>query len=256
MIIRVNSKMRLIDNLHIRILAKIKTFKKYRNIDIKKIPIIINNYNRLSYLQKQIAWLESIGMTNIYILDNNSSYQDLINYYKKIKYPVFRLDQNIGFLALWKTVVFQLFKNEYYIYTDSDILPVEDCPKDVIEYFYGLLNKYTFIDKVGFALKIDDFHPEHSLSDLVIKWEKKYWNTEIEENVFVAPIDTTFALYKPGAKGGSELSALRTGGEYVARHLTWYIDIGNLSDEDRNYIKTANKSSSWVSILLANNKVD
>jgi SAM-dependent methyltransferase len=38
-------------------------------------PILITSYNHLTYLKKQIAWLTSAGYTNIYIIDNNSSYE-------------------------------------------------------------------------------------------------------------------------------------------------------------------------------------
>jgi hypothetical protein len=249
MIIPVSSKMGIFDNVVLRLFAKMKYLNKFVLFGEKKIPIIINNYNRLDCLKRQIAWLESIGFNQIYIIDNDSSYPDLITYYRKIKYPVFRLDKNVGHLALWKTVIFQLFRNQYYVYTDSDILPVQDCPKNVLSYFFNLLQKYPNIDKVGFALKIDDLTSTHILKDLVLVWEKKYWDNEIEKNVYTSPIDTTFALYRPSAKGGSELSALRTGGEYIARHLTWYIDPGNLTDEDLHYINTANESSSWIKVL-------
>ncbi len=241
--------MGIFDNVVLRLFAKMKYLNKFVLFGEKKIPIIINNYNRLDCLKRQIAWLESIGFNQIYIIDNDSSYPDLITYYRKIKYPVFRLDKNVGHLALWKTVIFQLFRNQYYVYTDSDILPVQDCPKNVLSYFFNLLQKYPNIDKVGFALKIDDLTSTHILKDLVLVWEKKYWDNEIEKNVYTSPIDTTFALYRPSAKGGSELSALRTGGEYIARHLTWYIDPGNLTDEDLHYINTANESSSWIKVL-------
>jgi hypothetical protein len=153
---------------------------------------------------------------------------------------------------LWKTVIFQLFKNQYYVYTDSDIVPVENCPKNVLDYFYKLLQKYSNYDKVGFGLKIDDLDDSHYLKELVLEWEKKYWVNEIEPNVYIAPIDTTFALYRPKLKGGSELNALRTGANFIARHLTWYIKINSTTEEEMNYINSANDSSSWTKILLKN----
>ena len=244
--------MGIYDNLVLRLFAKIKYLNKFVIIGEKNIPVIINNYNRLDCLKRQIAWLESIGVNQIYIIDNDSSYSDLITYYRKIKYPVFRLDKNVGHLALWKTVIFQLFRNQYYVYTDSDILPVQDCPKNVLSYFFNLLQKYPEYDKVGFGLKIDDLDDTHYLKELVLEWEKKYWVNEIEPNVYIAPIDTTFALYRPKLKGGSELNALRTGANFIARHLTWYIKINSTTEEEMNYINSANDSSSWTKILLKN----
>jgi hypothetical protein len=105
---------------------------------------------------------------------------------------------------------------------------------------------------VGFGLKIDDLDDTHYLKELVLEWEKKYWVNEIEPNVYIAPIDTTFALYRPELKGGSELNALRTGANFIARHLTWYIKINSTTEEEMNYINSANDSSSWTKILLKN----
>ncbi len=256
MIISVSAKMGRFNNIFLRLFAKVKFYKKVVLTTEKTIPVIINNYNRLECLKKQITWLESIGINQIYIIDNNSYYPELIRFYKEIKYPVFRLDKNVGHLALWKTVIFQLFKNQYYVYTDSDIIPVENCPKNVLDYFYKLLQKYSNYDKVGFGLKIDDLDDSHYLKDLVIEWENKYWEQEIEKDVYIAPIDTTFALYRPGVKGGPELNALRTGANYTARHLTWYFKNNSLTEEELFYIKTANKSSSWVNILLKNHQIN
>jgi hypothetical protein len=249
MVINITTSMGVFDNLIFRLAAIFLYYKVNSKNRINEIPVIINNFNRLDSLKKQLAWLEKIEQRNIFIIDNCSDYQPLLDFYKTTPYTVFKLDENVGFLSIWKTIIFKLFKKTYYIYTDSDILPVETCPLNAIVYFYNLLQKYPNIDKVGFALKIDDLTSTHILKDLVLVWEKKYWDNEIEKNVYISPIDTTFALYRPSAKGGSELSALRTGGEYIARHLTWYIDPANLTDEDLHYINTANESSSWIKAL-------
>jgi hypothetical protein len=237
-------------NLFFRFNYKLQFNKFHSQFDFRGIPVIINNFNRLSFLQKQIEWFEKVGMSNIYIIDNSSTYKPLIDFYKTTKHVVYRLDKNIGHDALWKTILFQKFRNEYYVYTDPDILPVEECPIDAIEYFYSLLNKYPDINKVGFGLKIDDLPDCYPLKQKVIKWESQFWTNPIEPHVYSAPIDTTFALYRPGAKGGSDLKALRTGDVYSARHLSWYINTDSLSEEDLYYMKHAGSSSSWNSELL------
>ena len=44
--------------------------KSYGNgKDIKNIPIIINNRNRLTYMLQLIDWLKKNGYSNIYIID-------------------------------------------------------------------------------------------------------------------------------------------------------------------------------------------
>jgi hypothetical protein len=242
--------MGLFDNLLFRIGNKFRKRKSVTAERVQDIPVIINNFNRLTCLQHQIAWLEAAGMRNIYIIDNASTYPPLLNYYQEISHTVYLLNRNIGFLALWKTILFQKFRDDYYIYTDPDIIPDEHCPLDAVNYFFKLLQKYSNIDKVGFGLKIDDLPEHYPLKEKVQSWESKFWANEVEPNVYAAPIDTTFALYRTGSMGGSELSALRTGGLYSARHLSWYINPSQLPDDEKYYIQKAGYSSSWISELL------
>ena len=59
-------------------------------LDVKNIPIIINNRNRLTYMKMLISSLEKRGYNNIYIIDNDSTYPPLLDYYsKEFIYPVF-----------------------------------------------------------------------------------------------------------------------------------------------------------------------
>lgn len=248
MIITVSTGMKPWHNLRFRLMSKVIAFRN-QPFNITNIPVVINNFNRLHCMQQLIEWLESIGMKNIHIIDNASGYPPLIAYYKSCPYKVYRLNKNVGFLALWKTVIFQRFKNQFYIYTDPDIIPTQECPKDAVEFFYLLLQKYPEVDKAGFGLKIDDLPDHYPLKEKVISWEKQFWNCEIEKNVFEASIDTTFALYRPNKKGGSELKALRTGKPYLARHATWYIHPLHLSLEDKYYHQQSKSDASWTANL-------
>lgn len=236
-------------NIIFRLKTKLLKLRPVVTSDYKKFPIIINNYNRLDYLLKLIKWLEGAGMTNIFIIDNNSDYQPLLNYYRRTPYTVFKLDKNKGHLALWETIIFTRFSSQYYVYTDPDILPVEECPLNTVQHFYNMLQQYPQASKVGFGLKIDDLPEGYLLRDKVIRWEKQFWKKEVEHEVYDALIDTTFALYRPGAKGGASITALRTGGRYTARHLPWYEDPKSLSAESRYYYKSASNASSWYAAL-------
>ncbi len=234
-------------NVLFRIIAKLRSRLINPRIKLdKKIPIIINNFNRLYYLKKMLQWLEKAGYKNIYIIDNASTYQPLLEFYRKTEYNIFKLDKNVGHLALWQSHVFLYFRNTYYVYTDPDILPVENCPDDILNHFKNVLEQYPKISKVGFGLKIDDIPDYFPLKEKVLAWENMFWEKEIEKDVFDAKIDTTFALYLPNSKGDHTLPALRTGGNYIARHLSWYVDFEYLSNEDIQYYKTATNASSWV----------
>jgi hypothetical protein len=216
------------------------------NINKRKkteIPIIINNRNRLYFLKKLLNYLECKKYSNIIIIDNQSTYIPLIEFYNKCKYKIIRLQKNLGYLALWKIDFFNKIKDNFYVYTDPDILPTEDCPHDFIEYFLDFMNKKTDLEKVGFSLKIDDL-PINDNYNNIIKNEKKFWRTKIPgTNFFDAPIDTTFALYRPHTYGGYWLNCARSDSPYLARHLSWYDDKDK--QEELFYYSNIKKNSSF-----------
>lgn len=228
-----------------RLKAKLRALfftSKFRG---KKTPIIINNYNRLDYLKQLLKWLETHNYTNIYIIDNASTYPPLLAFYKSCKYPIFKLTANVGHTALWDTHIHLWFTNQYYVYTDPDIIPVAECPSDPLDYFMEVLNTYPEITKVGFGLKIDDIPDFYPRKSEVIKWESKFWNDPIDKDLYKAVIDTTFALYRPNTRYQQWETTLRTGGRYVARHLPWYEDLAHLSEEEVYFKKVTTKVSSW-----------
>lgn len=139
--------------------------------DAKEIPIIINNFNRLTTLRLLTETLTACGYTNIYILDNASTYPPLLEYYKTCPFTVFHLNQNLGFKALWKSPLKKRFCNDYYIYTDSDVIPSDYCPKDFIDYFFKELKKHPFARKIGFSLRIDNIPDSYIHKEEVINLE-------------------------------------------------------------------------------------
>jgi len=215
--------------------------------DFKDIPIIINNFNRLTTLKKLIHSFEKRGYTNLIILDNKSDYKPLLDFYDRTNYKVYRLRRNIGSKALWKSGVFLKYMFSNFCYTDSDLEIVEECPDDFMEVFYTILKKYKEVYKVGFSLKIDDLPDHYDRKDEVINWESRYYENEKETNYYIAPIDTTFALYRPFSKRGKRdgsVEMIRVGKPYQMRHLPWYRDSKNLSEEEL-YYKSSKKPTHW-----------
>lgn len=213
--------------------------------DLKQIPIVINNYNQLDFLIVLIDSLRKRGYHNIHILDNDSTYPPLLEFYRNTDLNVIRLKENFGHLSFWKSGVYKQFEHNYFVYTDPDLEIVEECPDDFMEVFFNLMQKYPKSSKVGFALKIDDLPDCFVKKEEVINWEKRFWENEVEENVFGAPIDTTFALYRPFTRGGSNSMEypMRVGGKYVMRHLPWYIDSKNLSENMEYYVNSCRKNA-------------
>ncbi len=213
-----------------------------------RVPIIINNRNRYTYLLQLIEWLEKNNYTNIIILDNDSSFPELLEYYKITKHEVVLLKKNIGYMALWETDVFERVKKGFYVYTDPDVIPNNNCPPNIVYKLYTVLSKYGEIEKAGAALKISDLPDSYDKKNDVLSWESIHWEKQVEKNVYDAMVDTTFALYKPLAFGNAEMcKAYRVGGEYEFLHLPWYIDSDNLTDEEKYYRSNVSKTSSYWS---------
>lgn len=216
-------------------------------VNPKNIPIIINNYNRLTYLKSLINSLTKRGYTNIYILDNKSTYPPLLEYYKSCPFTVIHLSGNLGYKALWESDVFNRFKRSYYVYTDSDMEINPDCPDDFMQHFLNILKRYPLSQKVGFGLQIDDL-PDHFINkEKVIEHESRFWTREVEPGIYKADIDTTFALYRPYCKGVASIyqEVYRTGRPYIIKHLPWYVDSNNMSDEELYYVNNISQSTHW-----------
>lgn len=216
--------------------------------DYKQIPIIINNRNRYTYLLRLVASLEKRGYHNIHIIDNASTYPPLLEYYKTCQHTLHKLDKNAGYLALWQTGLHKQFSHTFYVYTDPDLELVEECPDDFILYMLKVLQSNYKIQKIGLALKYDDL-PDHFVhKGSVTEWEKHFYTNKYEDGLYVANVDTTFALYRPKAKGGSHdfKMNIRTSFPYQCRHLPWYEDSNNLPEEEQYYIAHAVTSTFWT----------
>lgn len=226
-----------------------KTVRRQKQ-DPLTIPIIIINYNRLSDLKKMVDFFLKRGHTNIVIVDNNSTYPPLLDYYEKIKDKVTieRMVENKGHLSFWRNEnVYARYSKGYYVITDPDIIPNENLPDNYMARLMAVLNGNKGKTKVGFALRIDDIPDTFGQKQKVVDWEKQFWEKQLSENLYDAMLDTTFALYPPCYRYNSNnfLKGIRVAGDFTARHGGWYIDHQNLTDEDLFYYKTSNTSNSW-----------
>jgi glycosyltransferase involved in cell wall biosynthesis len=218
---------------------------RYQNI--KEIPVVINNFNRLDCLKELLTALESRGYSNLIILDNASTYPPLLDFYTTCPYRLIRLQKNVGHLAIWQTEEGKEFLDDYYVYTDPDVVPVGECPDNFLEYFLEILEKYPSVAKVGFSLKLDDIPEFYQKKSEVTSWESQNFKQLIAEGLYDASIDTTFALYRPYSGGDWKSKAIRTGFPYTARHLPWYVNEDKLSEEELYYRKTRKQEvSQWT----------
>jgi hypothetical protein len=199
------------------------------------VPVFINCRDRVSALHPLIDFLERAGCKRIVLLDNGSTYAPLLDLYERTPHEVVRLGDNVGHKSLWvDELVERLGVSGPFVFTDPDIVPIEECPLDAIDYFAEVLDRYPGYSKAGFGLKIDDLpdHFEHKSN--VLAWESRFWRCRLAPRLYEAPIDTTFALYR-APREHSPRSAIRTGYPYLARHTTWYLDSDDLPEEERYY---------------------
>ena len=207
---------------------------------VDSIPIFIISYNRLSYLKQLVSRLEEMGKKNIKIIDNHSTYPPLLEYYMTIPYRVFYMDDNYGHMVFWKKDDFKKYRNNFYMITDSDVIPSKECPNDFVERFISILKEYPNIRKVGFSLRIENL-PDNKNSDDIKKIECEYWKHRIRRiEAYIASIDTTFALYAPDdiSPQNDFFSGIRTDKPYDALHLPWYRDSEIVSEEEMFYSNT------------------
>ena len=219
------------------------------NKDMKNTYIFICSYNRLEPLKALFNALVSRGYYNIVILDNCSTYQPLLDWYRTLdKGEVYYCAQNYGPEALdcvrhYEPAFWEKYNhvvlNQYHVYTDSDVVPVEEVPDTFIDDMVELCKKYQ-IPKLGLSLKIDDIPDHFVLKDRVVKHESSFFEREyiIDEKcqLFKAPVDTTFAVNSPGLACGYSDFAYRAAGNYFARHTPWYFDSNNLPVDEIYYL--------------------
>lgn len=218
--------------------------------DAKKIPVVINNFNRLTTLKRLIDSLTTRGIDNIVILDNMSSYKPLLEWYDNCGHKVIHLGANLGFKAIWKSPLTKSLRNGWYIYTDSDVELPESCPADIVDRMLHVMTvEKPYALKTGPSLIIDDLPDCFANKEDVIAHERKFWTTR-DGDLYRAPIDTTFALYRPksGLNRSRAAEAYRLAPPYSLRHLPWYDDSSNPSEEELFYRSACTRPTMWTSV--------
>lgn len=209
----------------------------------KDIPIVINNFNRITMLKNLIGQLEGMGYNNIWILDNASTYPPLLEWYQQnaSKYTIRGFDRNYIQNCIYDCGILPEFqgKYEWIVYTDPDLELNPNTPHDFVDQLIGYAKSLNY-QKAGLAIKIDDL-PDTALGNTNRFWEGRWWTQPLGNNLYDAQIDTTFAVIQPS--NGLVWKALRVAGDFECRHLPWYLDLGNLDAEERHYFEKAHEYS-------------
>lgn len=222
--------------------------RKERNFDNAEIPIVIIAYNNLTFVKSFVE--QCRRLTNkIIILDNNSSYMKIHEYYDNLKnVEVRRLKQNYGHK------VYQTLANtlpSIYILSDADLLLHSEMPNDVIKHLIKISNRCQ-AGRVGLALDISD-------SDKFIQGngrkaiidEQLLYNRDVifdeDYKLFKADIDTTFVLinYNYDQSRRIRVAGMKGTTNFTAKHLPWYDDYlkDNIPKDELESWKSNNISS-------------
>src|SRR4051794_28514161 len=157
-------------------------------------PIFITCRDRLAPLEALVGWLERSGYERIYLVDNASTFPPLLEYFERSPHQVVHLPTNVGHLAPWSAgLVEREASGEWYVVTDPDVVPIEECPPDAVPHFKSVLERYPEYVKSGFALKIDDLPACYQHAAAARAWESQFWRRRFGGNLYHSPIDTTFA---------------------------------------------------------------
>jgi len=225
-------------------------------------PIIIPVFNTPTYLKSMIDQLESRGWTNIIICDNNSTYEPMINLLNELanEYHVVKWGENLGPRVYTEDKDICSKMPKYFIVTDPDLLFNESMPVTAIQKMRRVVDMYG-VSKVGLAIDIDSPEERQRFfdADQVDRWERSYWTRKIDrlpevDDLYAAPIDTTFSLYNRdqflaeidnvAGKMTCNTSAIRMAGRFTCRHMGWW-DKLPLEEKEYNFYKA--NTTNWSS---------
>jgi len=238
--------------------AAAKFLEQLQTIPDGEVPIIVPVFNLVSYAKFMVDQLDSYGLENYIICDNDSTYPPMVEYLKELSKTrrVASLGSNIGPRAYAETPEFLAILPEYFIVTDPDLVFNDGLPKNFINKMKRIIDTYG-VSKAGFAIDIDDTKEKFFDAAQVRRWEGTYWNNQIQtyeerDPVYAAPIDTTFCLHKKSKviselsrslRGITSTSSVRIAGRFTCEHMGWWKD-QPLSKEEEDYY---NSRQQWAS---------
>jgi len=206
-----------------------------------EIPILVPVFNLCTYANNMVHQLISRGVTSFIICDNASTYPPMIQYLDALSKTqrVVRFTENLGPRIFAESLDFLDILPEYFVITDPDLILNDQLPSDFIHNMKDVINAYN-VAKVGLALDIYDKCDKFFNKAQVHVWESKYWLNKvptlpncISDPIYIAPIDTTFCLFKKSkyveellsnGRGITATSALRIAGRFTCEHAGWWLN--------------------------------
>ena len=221
------------------------------------IAIVVLTKDEPDFLDKTIRSI--IGRTNypyeLFIVDNNSNLGEqkkILNSYKKdrLAHVIFNNKNQwvFGFNKAIDVINIRAdLSSDYMVFTDGDIVvpnPVDEVCW--LTYLKQKMDSNVAVGKLGLALDTQFIKHNNQFSDAYAN-ELRYMKGPIMDDLVIAPVDTTLAIYRkdlfvmnrfrmlPGH--GSLIRpyyyVCRTNSAYLAEHLGWH----NYVEPDINQLK-------------------
>jgi len=202
------------------------------------MKIYFTMFNQLTWARAMADKLAAQGHTPI-LVDNNSSYPPLLEWYETCPYQVIRLAENRGNTAVW-SIADQIDTSDYYVITDVDYL-LDDLPDDWAEHLKKGVDMYGGMGGCGLSMletRIPSQNPAWIADEFHLYPEGNHparWGDHVKlPGGFIRyPVDTSFAVYPPGpAQFMTSATGCRSDFPYSARHIPWHVVLDLNPDED------------------------
>ena len=229
------------------------------------IPIFIISNNRLDFLKQSIqSYYDCIKTpVKIVIIDFGTTYEPTLRYLRKLEKKGTEIYWKEiisykGSLNLIRGIVQDYFKNHpasNYVVTDPDIV-LDKVEGDVLEVYSYLLERFHKITIAGPMLRIDDIPDHYRFKERLVSrsLESTYHHRKILNIPYghrrikyvLVKIDTTFGMRRAGEDFWRNRWAARVLAPYAAKHLEWYLDFKNPTEDQEYYTQHASRRiSTW-----------
>ncbi|MBL8848896.1 MAG: hypothetical protein JNG89_04400 [Planctomycetaceae bacterium] len=211
-----------------------------------RIDCFLTVYEQLTWPRRMAEQCVRLGLNPI-IVDNGSTYEPLLAWLENCPYEVIRVGANAGCYGFWHRKHHHA-RTDLYVVSDSD-LDLSAVPADAVDRLRRALDQNPDVAKAGLSLEIIDLPDVYPFKQDVVSWEQQFWTTR-RGDCWRADIGATFALYDPSRNALLDQNfypAVRLDRPYTARHLPWYLDFNDLTDELRYYFSRCDDLAHWGS---------
>lgn len=217
-----------------------------------KIPVYITVRDLLDCPRRLADQAASLRDGLPILCDNASTYPPTVDWLVNTDLEV-STGENTGNNVAWNRGLIldesehvERYGSRYFVVTDGDI-DLEGLPSDLLHVMAEALEFYGGY-KVALSLRHDDLPKVNPHRDQIYQHESRFWNEWVDGpscRLYRAEADTHFCMYRAGSPWiGYE--SHRLGHPYVAKHVPWYWNQGDLPPDAEWYVRHMNPAySTW-----------